>query len=503
MKKFFERWKPAASKFSLEHLQQLFDRLVQHERNVGANADQLVETLREIAELLIWGDQHNPEFFDYFLEKQILQHFIRVLFQVRHHAVQVQIIQTLSMLVANVSNELSLYYILSGNHINNLLRHRFDFSDEEVLSHYISFCKTIAVRLTPSTVQFFFDKHREEFPLYTETVRFCQHDEILIRTHVRTIALNVFKVADRGMEGFVRQNAGRLLGALCWSLREAYTRLDALMAALNSHLQCVGSPTRERPGLELPDLYTVTTLQQDQIDTLLYLNDLCALQSRQVSSILTDNFLHIFLLPFVAPSFLGSGAEEARPVSRPTATFLLAQLFLVLTSPDALGDLLSLLLRPADALLPVRLAPDAVSTIMPYLNAPPSVVDAEATAAPNVSPRAPTGPAGPAPKPAALPNPPIAAALQRLKAVAPWPAGPLSGASPQHAPSAPALPASAPAIQLLVELAGTANVPPVGLPLLLSLASGGRGAGPPPGNLTALRDALLDLLPGAHATHPP
>lgn len=33
-------------------------------RNVGSNADQLVETLREIAELLIWGDQHNPEFFE-------------------------------------------------------------------------------------------------------------------------------------------------------------------------------------------------------------------------------------------------------------------------------------------------------------------------------------------------------------------------------------------------------------------------------------------------------
>jgi hypothetical protein len=36
-------------------------------------------------------------------------------------------------------------------------------------------------------------QHKEEFPLYTETVRFCQHDEMLVRTHVRTIALNVFQ----------------------------------------------------------------------------------------------------------------------------------------------------------------------------------------------------------------------------------------------------------------------------------------------------------------------
>lgn len=31
----------------------------------------LVETLREIAELMIWGDQHEPTFFDFFAEKRV------------------------------------------------------------------------------------------------------------------------------------------------------------------------------------------------------------------------------------------------------------------------------------------------------------------------------------------------------------------------------------------------------------------------------------------------
>jgi protein CLEC16A len=28
------------------------------------NKDKIVETLRQIAEVIIWGDQHNPEFFE-------------------------------------------------------------------------------------------------------------------------------------------------------------------------------------------------------------------------------------------------------------------------------------------------------------------------------------------------------------------------------------------------------------------------------------------------------
>ena len=43
-------------------------------RGVGAGGvtqDVVVETLRSIAELMIWGDQHNPSFFDFFLEKQV------------------------------------------------------------------------------------------------------------------------------------------------------------------------------------------------------------------------------------------------------------------------------------------------------------------------------------------------------------------------------------------------------------------------------------------------
>ncbi len=54
---------------------------------------------------------------------------------------KVQIIQTLSILVQNLSNEVSIFYLLSNNYINDMIVHRFDFNDEEIVAYYINFLK--------------------------------------------------------------------------------------------------------------------------------------------------------------------------------------------------------------------------------------------------------------------------------------------------------------------------------------------------------------------------
>lgn len=85
----------------------------------NSNKARLVEVLRSIAELMIWGDQHNPAFFDYFAEKNILANFVRILSQKCDNKVKVQVIQTLSILVQNLANEVSIFYLLSNNYIKS------------------------------------------------------------------------------------------------------------------------------------------------------------------------------------------------------------------------------------------------------------------------------------------------------------------------------------------------------------------------------------------------
>ena len=65
-------------------------------------------------------------------------------------------LQTLYILIQNLRSQTALFYVCSNNHINDLLVLAFDFEDEEVLGYYINLLKSISLRLTPKTVQFFF-----------------------------------------------------------------------------------------------------------------------------------------------------------------------------------------------------------------------------------------------------------------------------------------------------------------------------------------------------------
>ncbi|PIK45856.1 hypothetical protein BSL78_17276 [Apostichopus japonicus] len=62
------------------------------------NSSLLVETLRSISEILIWGDQNDSSVFDFFLEKNMLLFFLKILRQKTGKYICVQLLQTLNTL---------------------------------------------------------------------------------------------------------------------------------------------------------------------------------------------------------------------------------------------------------------------------------------------------------------------------------------------------------------------------------------------------------------------
>lgn len=58
----------------------------------------------------------------------------------------------------NKFNILFTDYLLSNNHVNSIIVHKFDFSDEEVMAYYISFLKTLSLKLNNHTIHFFYNE---------------------------------------------------------------------------------------------------------------------------------------------------------------------------------------------------------------------------------------------------------------------------------------------------------------------------------------------------------
>jgi len=134
-------WRPR-ERFSMTELMYLNDQLQRTTLITDSNKDYVVETLRSMAELLIWGDQHDPTFFDFFMEKQVMATFVRILrYSSKTSPVAVQLLQTLSIMIQNIRSEHAIYYLFSNEYINHLISYKFDFRNEELLAYYIIFLR--------------------------------------------------------------------------------------------------------------------------------------------------------------------------------------------------------------------------------------------------------------------------------------------------------------------------------------------------------------------------
>nr|XP_012152661.1 PREDICTED: protein CLEC16A isoform X3 [Megachile rotundata] len=327
-------WKPK-NPHSLEHLKYLYNVLSKNQTVSENNRGLLVETLRSIAEILIWGDQNDSSVFDFFLEKNMLSFFLRIMKQKCGSYVCVQLLQTLNILFENIRNETSLYYLLSNNHVNSIIVHKFDFSDEEVMAYYISFLKTLSLKLNAHTIHFFYNEHTNDFPLYTEAIKFFNHSEGMVRIAVRTLTLNVYRVEDASMLAFIRdRTAAPYFSNLVWFIGNHIIELDT----------CVRNDADHQSQNRLSDLVA------EHLDHLHYLNDILCLNISDLNKVLSEHLLHKLLVPLYVYSLmrhknlLCQNQEERKHVSTVVALFLLSQVFLIISHGPLVHTLAAVML---------------------------------------------------------------------------------------------------------------------------------------------------------------
>ena len=75
--------------------------------------------------------------------------------------------------------------------LNELITSDFEF-DDELVDYYVSFLKSLTLKLNEETVNFFFNDKFKTFPLYHQAVKFYNHKESMVRTSVRTITLTIY-----------------------------------------------------------------------------------------------------------------------------------------------------------------------------------------------------------------------------------------------------------------------------------------------------------------------
>ncbi|CAG2208675.1 CLEC16A [Mytilus edulis] len=319
---------------SLEHLKYLYSLLMKNQTITENNRSLLVETLRSISEILIWGDQNDSSVFDFFLEKNMLSFFLKYLQQRAGRYIQLCTViknetdttipstsPPFIYLKISRMRHLCVYYLLSNNHINSIIVHKFDFSDEEVMAYYISFLKTLSLKLNKHTIHFFYNEHTNDFALYTEAIKFFNHSESMVRIAVRTITLNVFKVEDKAMLRYIRdRTAAPYFSNLVWFIGNHILNVDL----------CVRHDADHQSRDRLADLVA------EHLDHLHYLNDILCINIDTLNEVLTDQFLNRLLIPLYVYCLTMRKKHNGRQgdkkhISSVVALYLLSQVFLIIS----------------------------------------------------------------------------------------------------------------------------------------------------------------------------
>ncbi|XP_068326196.1 protein TRANSPARENT TESTA 9-like isoform X3 [Pyrus communis] len=341
---WFSFWK-SRDRLSLDKLRYLTDQLIKLQTVNEVNKDFVVEALRSIAELITYGDQHDSAFFEFFMEKQVMGEFVRILKVSRTVTVSLQLLQTISIMIQNLKNEHAIYYMFSNEHMNYLITYSFDFQNEELLSYYISFLRAISGKLDRNTISLLVKTQNDEvvsFPLYDEAIHFASHEESMVRTAIRALTLNVYHVGDESVNKYVTSAPhADYFSNLVKFFRRQCINLNALV-----------SDSTKNPGAESADTTTLISTAVDEIeDNLYYFSDVISAGIPDVGWLITDNILQLLIFPLLLPS-LTIKAVEGIQIGAATSLYLVCCILRIVKIKDLANTISTALFCPLDAFFP-------------------------------------------------------------------------------------------------------------------------------------------------------
>ncbi|XP_008799469.2 protein TRANSPARENT TESTA 9-like isoform X2 [Phoenix dactylifera] len=334
---WFSFWR-SRNRFSLEELRYLTDQLQKIQIVNEVNKDFVIEALRSIAELVTYGDQHDPSFFEFFMEEQIMSEFARILRISRPTKVAVQLLQTMSIMIQNLRNEHAIYYIFSNEHFNFLITYSFDFQNEELLSYYISFLRAISGKLNKNTISLLVKTQNDEvvsFPLYVEAIRFAFHEETMVRIAVRALTLNVFHVGDEYVNRYVsRPPLSDYFLNMVKYFQKHCANLDELISQAARHPYPSDSSS------------SILAAVDEIEDNLYYFSDVISAGVPDLGILITDNILRLLVFPLLLPSLKKqSGGAQ---IGITTSLYLLCCILHIFKSKDLASIIAATLFYPPE-----------------------------------------------------------------------------------------------------------------------------------------------------------
>ena len=194
--------------------------------------------------------------------------------------IHLQIIKTLSVLIININNKEILYYILSNNFINKIIKSinsELIKSNEDFLSHYVNFLKSISLKIDLTTIQFFFISQNGSFPLLESALSLYNHQDKMIQSVVKNILLIMLKLNSSQLIEYIYSLPS--LSYFCFISCKLKDTLTSLSKENNYEI--------------------FKSLHEDIIDELIFFQDILDLKIDKINHIIINSLFYYCIMPYI------------------------------------------------------------------------------------------------------------------------------------------------------------------------------------------------------------
>ena len=294
-----------------EYMEMIYSELdfySKNEQKLKLNLNEVCKLINMIGTYLVKGESFNTTesqlIFDTFCDRDFM-HLLLTYSNFNFYEINLEIIKTFSFLMTNIKSTTYLYYFFSKNLLNRIINKDYSKYDEEFLSYYINFLKSLSLRLDDKTIHLFYDDKTNSFPIIENVIKLYNHRDSMIRNVVRNIVLNILKIKGANLqEHFIELPSISYLANLACHLRDMCIKIDEEVENKNIN--------------NLPYLF------DDLIDEATYIDDLLNLNLNKINYIIINSIFYYFIIPVLC----GALGEKSNKISKKVALFLIIFFFI-------------------------------------------------------------------------------------------------------------------------------------------------------------------------------
>ena len=283
--------------------------LSENEQKLQSNINEVCKLINLIGTYLVKGEGINTTesqlIFDTFCAKDFMKLLLKYS-SFDYYEINLEIIKTFSFLMINTKSMTYLYYFFSKNLLNGIInKDYYSKYDEEFLSYYINFLKSLSLRLDEVSVQLFYDEKKNSFPIIENVIKLYNHRDSMIRNVVRNIVLNILKIK-------------------CVNIQDHFTELPSVsyLANLACHLRDICFKINS--DIEKKNVNNLQYLYDDLIDEASYIDDLLNLNLNKINYIIINCVFYYLIIPVIC----GALSDQCNKISKKLALFLIIFFFI-------------------------------------------------------------------------------------------------------------------------------------------------------------------------------